>query len=130
MGIIFTVLKRVITTKKDSNSCRAITLSSSVFKLFESVLMVHINGTRPLPMHSLQEGFQRGIGCMMSSLALNECIQFARELDRNLYACFLDCKQAFDRVWHDGLFYKLSHYLKAPVLSCILGMYTDVCSSL
>ena len=95
MGIIFTVLKRVITTKKDSNSCRAITLSSSVFKLFESVLMDHINDTRPLSTHSMQEGFQRGIGCMMSSLALNECIQFARELDRNLYACFLDCKQAF-----------------------------------
>jgi len=47
-----------------------------------------------------------------------------------LYACFLDCKQAFDRVWHDGLFYKLSHYLKAPVLSCVLAMFKDSCSKI
>ena len=56
-----------------------ITLSSTVFKVFESVLMVHINDTTPLPIHSLHGGFQRGIGCIMSSLALNECLQFARE---------------------------------------------------
>ena len=66
----------------------------------------------------------------MFSLALNECIQFAREQDSKVYGCFLDCKQAFNRVWNDGLFYKLSHYLKAPVLSCVLAMYKDSCSKI
>ena len=66
----------------------------------------------------------------MFSLALNECIQFAREQDSKVYGCFLDCKHAFNRVWNDGLFYKLSHYLKAPVLSCVLAMYKDSCSKI
>ena len=47
--------------------------------------MVFINDTTPLTIHSLQRGFHRGIGCMMSSLALNECLQFAREQDSKLY---------------------------------------------
>ena len=98
MGIIFTVFKGGNKVKKDPNSYRVITLSSTVFNLFERVIMVHINDTTPHPMHSLQGRFHRGIGCMMSSLALNECIQFSREQNSKLYACFLDCKQAFDRV--------------------------------
>ena len=64
-------------------------------------LMALINiGLTP---HRLQGGFRKGLGCLMSSLRLQECISYANENRSKLYACFLDSRQAFDRVWHQGL---------------------------
>ncbi|KAH3887776.1 hypothetical protein DPMN_011795 [Dreissena polymorpha] len=43
----------------------------------------------------------------MTSFSLSECLYYAKELKSSVYLCFLDARQAFDRVWHDGLFHKL-----------------------
>ncbi|KAH3701140.1 hypothetical protein DPMN_076124 [Dreissena polymorpha] len=56
----------------------------------------------------LQGGFQDGLGCIMTSFSLRECLNYSREHSSPVYMCFLDARQAFARVWHDGLFYKLS----------------------
>ncbi len=37
--------------------------------------------------------FQKQIGCIMTSLVVKECINFARENDSKLYVCFLDTKK-------------------------------------
>lgn len=43
----------------------------------------------------------------MTSYLLQESVNFTKKNNSKLYVCFLDVKQAFDNVWHDGLFLKL-----------------------
>ena len=43
----------------------------------------------------------------MTSYLVQESVNYAKENNSKLYVCFLDAKQAFDHVWHDGLFFKL-----------------------
>ena len=107
VGTIITVYKGGKKDKRNPNSYRAITLSSCILKLFEKVLLRRLENNTSLTPHRLQGGFRKGLGCLMSSLSLQECISYANENRSKLYACFLDSRQAFDRVWHQGLVYKL-----------------------
>ena len=43
----------------------------------------------------------------MTSEMLKECCLFAKENHSKLYACFLDVQKAFDKIWHNGIFFKL-----------------------
>ena len=56
-------------------------------------------------------------------------ISYANENRSKLYACFLDSRQAFDRVWHQGLVYKL---MEAGVdhitLKCFVELHNN-CTS-
>ena len=56
-----------------------------------------------------QGGFQEQPGSLitMMSFILRESVFFSREQDNKLYVCFLDRRQSFDRMWHEGIFYKL-----------------------
>ena len=106
IGIIITLYKGGGKRKDDPNSYRAITLTSSVLKLFERILLKRILSVQR-PFNPLQGGFQKGMGCNMTSFLLQESVHYARENGSKLYICFLDAKKAFDKVWHDGLFLKL-----------------------
>ena len=51
----------------------------------------------------------------------------AKKLTVNYVFCFLDARQAFDRVWHDGLFYKLSLLgVKPKLLHTVIAMHSDM----
>lgn len=106
IGILVTLYKGGNKRKDDPNSYRAITLTSSVLKLFERILLKRIL-TIQRPFNPLQGGFQKSMGCNMTSWLLQESVYYARENGSKLYICFLDAKKAFDKVWHDGLFLKL-----------------------
>ncbi|KAH3784864.1 hypothetical protein DPMN_162936 [Dreissena polymorpha] len=58
-------------------------------------------------LNRLQGGFQDQLGCILTSFALRECLHYARENSSSVFLCYLDARQAFDRVWHEGLFHKL-----------------------
>ena len=55
---------------------------------------------------ALQSGFQPNMGCMMTSFMVRESIHFAKKQGSKLFMCFLDIRQAFDRVWQDLLIVK------------------------
>lgn len=57
--------------------------------------------------NELQGGFREGMGCLMTSFLFRECNNYVGENGSKLYSCFLDVRQAFDRVWHDALMVKL-----------------------
>ena len=44
----------------------------------------------------------------MVSFILQECVNYCVERGSCLYACFMDAEKVFDRVWINGLLYKLS----------------------
>lgn len=98
-----------------------------MLKVYEMVLLDRCQRTLLKNINKQQGGFQRGLGCIMSSFVLLECLYFGYEQSSKVYTCFLDGKQAFDHVWHTGLFYKLMEYnVDATTLLSIREMYVRV----
>ena len=63
----------------------------------------------------------------MTSFALKESILFGAENGSKVFACFLDAKQAFDRVWHNGLFSKLFDAgVDIQVFKAFISMYSGL----
>jgi len=129
MGVIVTLYKGGGKRKDDPKSYRAITLSSCLLKLYERCLLESLQNKLHDYIHPLQGGFRKHMGCNMTSFLLRECIAHCNEKGSVLYACFLDAKQAFDRVWHDGLFYKLLQLgVPLSLLSNVIAMHNSMSS--
>ncbi|XP_053395834.1 uncharacterized protein LOC128555985 [Mercenaria mercenaria] len=130
-GVIVTLHKGGKKKKNDPNNYRAITLTSTVLKLFEDVLL-HRSKTKMLSKLSPQQGgFQKNLGCIMTSFSLREAILFAKENHSKAYVCFLDCKQAFDRKPH--IFQAKEHgsqYYSVPFSSMSKRNALETCASL
>ena len=107
-GTIITLHKGGNKNKADPNSYRAITLLPTILKLYESVLLNMSENRIREKLNRQQGGFQKQLGCIMTSFLVKETILFNREYGSKVYVCFLDARQAFDRVWYSGLFLKLS----------------------
>lgn len=110
-------------------SYRPISLLPTLSKVFEKVLLKRINKiinrNTLIPAH--QFGFRNNHSTVEQ---INRVYQFARDaLERKEYctAAFLDITQAFDKVWHNGLLYKLKrnlpHSLYALLKTYILGRF-------
>ncbi|HEX2614968.1 MAG TPA: reverse transcriptase family protein, partial [Nitrososphaera sp.] len=88
---------------------RPITLTSCVSKLFESVLLARLS----LWCDNLQVlceeqcGFRVGRSTLEQIFSLHEIIGMRREQKLKTWLAFLDCRRAYDRVWRDGLRYRL-----------------------
>ena len=54
-----------------------------------------------------QSGFRSGDSCINQLLSINHEILYAFDKGLELRAIFLDISKAFDKVWHDGLIFKL-----------------------
>jgi hypothetical protein len=89
---------------------RGISLSSSLSKVFEKVLLISLTEILSPRIHSLQGGFRQGFSPSHTSLLVSEGIYSCREVHRKAYLALLDAKKAFDTVWHTGLFLKLFEY--------------------
>ena len=72
-------------------------------------------------------GFPAWYWLLNVSFCLKELILFSKENSSKLYVCFFDCKQAFDRVWVNGLIYKLIYNgLDLKKLNCLRNLYTGL----
>ena len=129
VGVIITVFKGGNKRKDDPNSYRAITLTSALLKLYERVLHTRLVNSVPQALNPLQGGFQKHMGCNMTSFLLQESVHYAKENNSKLYVCFLDVKQAFDNVWHDGLFLKLEELgIDLYIWKAFVSLYENVTS--
>ncbi len=128
-GVIVTLHKGGRKCKTNPDNYRAITLTSALLKLFERVICNRIEVSEKLNISRLQGGFQKQMGCAMTSFMLKECIYYAREMSSKLYVGFLDVKKAFDRVWHDGLFVKLHELgIDQYIVKTLMNMYSGMSS--
>ncbi|KAL4089504.1 hypothetical protein QTP88_024529 [Uroleucon formosanum] len=93
----------------DPRNYRPISLLSSVSKIFEKIihsrLTNYLNAINAIP--HFQFGFKSNHSTTQQLLRLTEHISDGYEKKQHTGAAFLDIAQAFDRVWHDGLLYKL-----------------------
>lgn len=93
----------------DMCSYRPISLLPGFSKIFEKLLMARLfdfdDFAKAIP--NYQFGFRREHGTEQQLARVTQFILKAYENKQYCSAIFLDISEAFDRVWHDGLLYKL-----------------------
>lgn len=99
-----------------STSYRPISLLPVLGKLFEKTLLKRL---RPILQESHifpnnQFGFRNRHSTIHQVHRLTDEISTALENQHYCSGLFLDIAQAFDKVWHEGLLYKLKLYMPAP----------------
>ncbi|VVC29699.1 Reverse transcriptase domain [Cinara cedri] len=108
-----------------ATSYRPISLLPTLAKLFEKIILKRI---RPIMQtHKIIPNSQFGFRAKHSTVhqihRLTDKISSSFEMKQFCPGVFLDVAQAFDRVWHDGLIYKLKLFLPAPyyliIRSCL-----------
>ena len=68
--------------------------SKVMFKILQARLHQYINGELP----DVQAGFRKGRGTRDQIADIHWIIEKAREFQKNIYFCFIDCAKAFDCV--------------------------------
>lgn len=94
------------------NSYRPISLLPTISKLLERLILRRINENSMqeawLPNH--QFGFRQQHSTIQQCHRLTNIIQTAQQRKSFCTTAFLDVRQAFDRVWHRGLQYKIKKF--------------------
>ena len=113
----------------DPNNYRCLTINSQFGKLFNRVLNSRLNNylVKNKLIDPCQIGFQKGKRTSDHIYTLNTLIQkYTKLKKRKVYACFIDLKKAFDKVWHLGLYYKLHQMnISTNFYNIIKSMYTE-----
>ena len=76
-----------------------------------------------------QFGFQKRKGTVMACSFLNDIITFSRSKNTTLFLCSLDAEKCFDRIWVDGLFYKLHQQIPLNHWLFLLKWYKQLCTT-
>lgn len=109
------------------SSYRPISLLPTLSKLFEKILKnrleAYLNRSSLLPPH--QFGFKDHHSTCHQLLRVSEDIIKAFDMKQHTVAVFLDVTQAFDRVWHEGLRYKLQEFGIPLYLQKIISSFLD-----
>lgn len=110
-SIIIPLYKGTGKCKTEPKSYRPISLIPCFSKLFEKIILnryrAFVKVAVPTFPNPQQQGFQESLSCTTASFNLHECIYHNYELGSNIYLSCVDMAQAFDTVWHNGLFVKL-----------------------
>lgn len=103
------------------NSYRPISLISNLSKIFEKIVLERLNLCiqKDYLIPEEQYGFVKGHSTIHQIARIVELILKNKNLSTPTGGIFLDIAKAFDRVWHEGLLYKLIK-LKIPAYLIIL----------
>lgn len=111
----------------DVSSYRPISLLPVISKLFEKILLKRlkliIEEKELTPVH--QFGFRESHSTVDQVHRITNIIEKALEEKKVCSAVFLDVAQAFDRVWHEGLFYKLRKLLPVQFSQLLESYLSD-----
>jgi len=89
----------------DINNYRAIALSTTVSKLFESAISRFLVSNEAYDAH--QFGFKRGHSTSLCTSLLKRTVDYYTDRGSHVFACFIDFTKAFDHVNYWKLFNKL-----------------------
>ena len=98
--------------KANASKCddyRMISLMSHVLKTFLRVIHTRIYNKCEQQVDDTQFGFRNGLGTREALFSINVLTQRARDMNAEVYACFVDYHKAFDCVQHQ----KLAEILRA-----------------
>lgn len=107
-----TTFKKTSKDPSKASSYRPISLLSAISKLFEKIILTRIN--MHVQVNNLipeeQYGFRLQRSTTKQLIRFIDCINTAFNNRQSAGALFFDIEMAFDRVWHDGLLYKMIGY--------------------
>lgn len=82
---------------------RMISLMSHVLKIFLRIIHSRIYNKCEEQINDTQFGFRKGLGTREAIFCLNVLTQQCRDMNVDIYACFIDYQKAFDCVNHEKL---------------------------
>jgi hypothetical protein len=127
-GIIFPIYKDG--EERDTNNYRGITLLSIVGKVYTTVLnrrLIDWCEKKGILVEE-QGGFRPERGCPDQLFVITEILKQRKEVPT--YACFIDVKKAFDRVWRNGLWKRLAEEgIRGKMWRAIRTVYSKVQSA-
>lgn len=113
----------------DPANYRPISLLSCMGKLFTAVLNARLQKYIDdfEIMEPCQAGFRKGFATIDNIFVLHNLIDIIGKGNKQLFCAFVDLKQAFDKVWHSGLWQKLQLYqINGKCLRVIQSMYNNI----
>ena len=122
ISIIKPILKNQEKMSDDLNNIRPISISTCLAQIFERLILIkspRLNST-----HKNQFGFKHKTSCNHAIFTLKETILNYTENRTGIKIVSLDAEKAFDKIWRDGLFFKLITKMEA-VFWCLLKIYYD-----
>ena len=125
VGDILPIYKKKGDAKLPENY-RPITLLSCLGKLFSSIINNRLStfAEDNKIITDSQAGFRKGFSTTDNIFIINCLIDIFKSQKKKLYCTFVDFKQAFDRVWRDGLWAKLHSYkINGKCLNIIKNIY-------
>ncbi|CAF1123171.1 unnamed protein product, partial [Brachionus calyciflorus] len=84
---------------------RPISVSSTLSIIFEMILLLKMECFKEI--HPNQFGYKKNSSCKQAHFIVNETINYYRQNGSKIHLISLDATKAFDKLWRDGLFYKL-----------------------
>ena len=90
--------------------------SKAILKILQARIQQYMN--RELP--DVQGEFRKGRGTRDQIANIHWIIEKAREFQKNIYFCFIDCTKAFDCVDHNKLWKILEEMVIPNHLTCLL----------
>lgn len=111
------------------SSYRPISLLPTMSKVFERLFLVRLNkiidSRKLIPNH--QFGFREKHSTLDQVHRLTDLLERTYEQNKVCSAIFLDVAQAFDKVWHRGLEFKLHRDLPSQYYEFLKSYLTDRC---
>ncbi|GBO35418.1 putative RNA-directed DNA polymerase from transposon X-element [Araneus ventricosus] len=92
---------------REPNSYRPISLLSSLSKIADAVILKRLTEATEDRIIPFQFGFRKNLSTVQQLLRITEVMREGMDEGWDTGAVFLDIAKAFDRVWTDGLVYKL-----------------------
>ena len=86
-----------------------------MLKILQATVQQYVNREQP----DVQAGFRKGRGTR-DQIAISWIIRKAREFQKNIYFCFIDCAKAFNCVDHNKLWKILKEMEIPDHLPCLL----------
>lgn len=128
VGIIKPIPKTSLVDPRVPLQYRGITLLSTLYKLFASVLNNRIS--QVCETHGLyadeQNGFRPGRACIDHIFVTTSIIRNRKNKKLPTFACFVDLEKAFDRIDRNILFNKLHNLgFRGKILNCLKNIYSD-----
>ena len=94
---VFIPIPKKGNTKEGSNYC-TIALISHASKVMLKILQARLQQYMNCELPDVQAGFRKGRGTRDQIAAIHWIMEKAREFQKNIYFCFIDCAKTFDSV--------------------------------
>ena len=122
ISIIKPILKDLEKNSNDTNNIRPISISNCFAQFLEKLILLRSPKLKII--HKNQYGFKQKTSCNHAIYTVKETILHYVENGSGVIVASLDAEKAFDKVWRDGLFFKLIDQMELPIWN-LLKIYYD-----